>query len=419
MNKKLVLLIVSVFTVLLVAGCGGGQSKETAGKEPIKVGALFPLSGNMALLGEESYRGVEMAAKVRNEKGGINGKQIELVKADAPDANAAQAEADRLVNQSGLKVIVGSYASPLSYAASEVAERNKASFWELGAVADKITQRGFKYTFRTCAPAASFAVTDTRFIEESLAPKWGVDPKSLRIAVVHEDSLYGSAIADGIKKIAGEKGWNLVAVQPYSSKAVDLSSVVMNLKNAKPDVLVAVSYLTDAILLSRQSKELDFNVKAFIGGGGGHTMTDFRDAFGADVDGVFDADFTQYATNPKYAVGIEDFVKLYEKTYGQKPRSGHSLANYMGAMVLFDTLEKAGSLDVDAIRTAALALDKPDGSTPTGWGVKFNPDTGQNDRALPVMCQWQNGSLVTVWPKEAAVAEYTTPMPTWAERAKK
>lgn len=417
MKKKIALFFVFALMLSILAGCGG-QSGGGSDKGPIKLGAIYPLSGNMALLGEESYRGVELATKVRNEKGGINGKQIEIVKADAPDANAAQAEANRLINQQNIKVLMGSYSSSLSYAASDVAERNKASFWELGAVADNITSRGYKYTFRTCAPAAGFAKADMMFIEQIVAPKLGVDPKNLRIAVVHEDSLYGSAIAEGIKKIAAEKGWNIVALQPYNSKAVDLSSVVMNLKAAKPDVINATSYITDAILMWRQAKELDLNVKVFIGNGGGHTLKDFQEAFGKDVDGIFDADFTQYATNPKYAQGMQEFEALYEKTYGAKPRSGHSLANYMGAMVLFDVIEKAGTLDPDAIAKAAAAYEKPAGSTPTGWGVKFD-STNQNALAIPNIMQWQNGKLVTVWPKEAAVAEPVLPMPTWAERAKK
>lgn len=416
--KKFVLMCVFAMMMVVLAGCGGQSGSETDKKEagPIKLGALYPLSGNMALLGEESYRGVELATMVRNEQGGINGSQIELVKADAPDANAAQAEANRLITQDNIKVIMGTYSSSLSYAASEVAERNGASFWELGAVADNITTRGFKYTFRTCAPASSFATANMMFIEEVIAPKLGVEPKDLKIAVVHEDSLYGSAIAEGISKIAGEKGWNVASVQPYNSKAVDLSSVVMNLKKANPDVICAVSYITDAILMWRQMKELDVNVRAFIGNGGGHTLKDFQEAFGDEVDGIFDADFTQYATNPEYALGIKDFEVLYEKTYNQKPRSGHSLANYMGAMVLYDVIEQAGSLEPDAIAKAAAAYEKPPGSTPTGWGVMFDSNN-QNEMAIPNIMQWQNGKLMTVWPEDAAVAEYVLPMPTWAERA--
>lgn len=419
-RSMLVLLVLTLAVSVILSGCGS-QGGGAGGKkeEVIKIGAIYPLSGNMAALGEESLRGVELAAKVRNEKGGINGKKIEIVKADAPDANAAQAEANRLITQQNIKVLVGTYSSSLSYTATEVAERNKVPYFEFGAIADNITARGFKYTFRTCAPASDFGRTAMKFIEDVIAPKLGSDPKNLRLAVVHEDSLYGSTVAKVVKEIATQKGWNIVTIQPYSAKAVDLSSVVVNLKNAKPDVLIGVSYVTDAILFWRQSKELDFNPKVFIGCGGGHTMKDFQAAFGNEVDGIFDVDFPQYAINPKYAVGIEEFVSMYEKTYGHKPRSGHSLVNYMGALTLFDILEKAGSLDADAIAKAAQAYQKPMGSTVTGWGVMFD-SSNQNTLARTNVMQWQKGELVTVWPKEAAVADIIyVPLPTWAERAKK
>ncbi|WP_366922229.1 ABC transporter substrate-binding protein [Metallumcola ferriviriculae] len=434
MLKKVswLLVLIMVFSIVLT-GCGGGgsdtapapskdQSKDTAEKEqpkePVKIGTLYPMSGSMALLGEESFRGAELARLVRNEQGGLWGRPIDFVKADAPDANAAQAEADRLITKEGMELILGSFSSSLSFAASEVAERNGVSYWELGAISDPITERGFQYLFRTNPTAATFAKVEVKFINEVVAPKLGVNPGDLKIAIAHEDSLYGSTVAGYIEEYAKEGGLSVGLVQPYNSKAVDLSSVIMGLKKYDPDVVLAISYITDAILFWRQAKEYDFSPKAFIGTGGGHTMKDFQDALGSDVNGIFNVDFTQYAVNRDFTPGMDEFIELYKKTYGEEPRSGHSVANYMGAMVLFDVLEKAGSMDPDAIRKEALAYEKELGTTPTGWGVKFNPETGQNELGEPFVLQWTEDGLVTVWPEGAAVKELTFPMPTWQERAK-
>lgn len=397
-------IIVFLLTMVLVSGC---QSSTQQAQE-IKIGAIFPFSGNMALLGEENWRGAEIARIVRNEKGGIGGKDITFLRADAPDATAAVAEADRLITKEGVKVIIGTYSSSLAYAASEVAERNGVIYWEVGGIADNITERGYKYLFRVCPTASNFGINAARFTANALAPKLGIAPQDLRVAVVYEDSLYGTTVAQYAEEEAKRIGLNVVANEPYSSKSVDLSSVILNLKAADPDVVIATSYAPDSILLSRQSKELGFRPKYLVGTGAGHALRSFAETLGPDAEGVFNTDFTQIRTSSDYAVGIDEFVELYTKTFNEPPRSGHSLVSYHGAMVLFDVLEKAGSVDPEAIREAALAIDQPDDQSPTGYGAKFAgpdaKDAGQNQKAQTAVAQWQNGELITVWPEKAALA---------------
>jgi len=169
-------------------------------------------------------------------------------------------------------------------------------------------------------------------------------------------------------------------------------------------------------MLAFIAKELDFDVKAYVGQGGGHSMLDWAKAIG-DVSGFLNVDFPQFKINKAYTPGLDEFIKLYEDTYKEPPHSGHSLVNYFGAKVMFDAMEKAGSLDADKIREAALSLDVPEGQTCTGWGVKFDPKTGQNMRALPYGLMWtEDQEQVTIYPPEAAVAEIIVPMPTWRER---
>ncbi|MDK2836535.1 MAG: branched-chain amino acid transport system substrate-binding protein [Thermosediminibacterales bacterium] len=419
MKKILVYLVVfaliSTFAVGCSSGGGGGAEKESK-PEVVKIGVLFPFSGSMAALGEENFRGAEIARLVRNKQGGLWGKQIEFVKADAPDATAAVAEADRLINKEGMKVIIGSYSSSLSYAASEVAERNGVIYWEVGGISDPITSRGYKYLFRTVPTGSSFGIQAVKFAK-AIAPDIGVKPEEMKIAIVHEDSMYGTTVGENAKAEVERQGLDLVEMVAYSAKTNDLSSVILKLKAANPDVLIATSYITDTILFWRQARELNFYVKAAIGTGAGYAMRDFAEAVGDDVNRIFNVDFPQLDTNPEFAKGIDEFKKLYEETFGEPPKSGHSLVSYAGALILWDVMEKAGSMDPEAIRKAALEVDIPDGETAVGFGCKFaGPDAenaGQNIKAYPLVAQWKNQKLVTVWPEEAAAGEIELPMKPW------
>lgn len=386
-----------VFSAVHLAGPASAQN--------LKFGALYPFSGGLALLGDESFRGLEIAAEERNAAGGINGKQITLVKGDAVDPNQAVGEARRLTSVENVSVIFGTYSSSLSLAATQVAELAGIPYFEMGAISDPITERGFKYVFRSNATAKDFSVRMVDSVIDAIAPALGKKPEELKIGIVHEDSLYGQTLAGYQKTRAAEKKLNVVEILPYSAKSVDLTPVILRLKSANVDVVLQTSYQNDTVLFFRQMKDQGFKPKAIIGAGGGYSLRDTMQAIGAEnMEGALDVDFTQYKTNPKAAPGMEDFVKKYKAKYKVDPRSGHSLANYMGAKVFFDVIASAKDLKADTIRTEVMKVDIPLGTTATGWGAKFN-EQGQNTRAVPFLMQWQGGELVTVFPPDAAVAK--------------
>jgi branched-chain amino acid transport system substrate-binding protein len=382
---------------LILAGAASASASD------IKAGALFPFSGGLALLGDESYRGLELAVDERNAAGGVNGQKIQLVKADAVDANQAVGEARRLTSVEGVSMIFGSYSSAISFAATQITELAGVPFFELGAVSDPITERGYKYVFRSNSTAKDFAKGTLDAIVQVVAPGLKVDPKSLRIAIIHEDGLYGTTVAGFQKEKAKQLGLNVVEVLPYSAKSVDLSSLILRLKGAKADIVLQTSYQNDSILYFRQAKTAGFRPKAVIGAGGGYSLGDTAKALGADMQNAFDVDFPQFATKEEGAPGMAAFVAAYKKRYGSEPRSGHSLVNYVGAKAFMDIVAAAGSTDKDKIRAAVLDYKKPVGSTAAGWGFRFGQN-GQNELATTNLMQWQNGKLVTVYPAAAAVA---------------
>lgn len=372
--------------------------------QDIKLGALYPFSGGLALLGDESYRGTQMAVDERNAAGGINGKKIVLVKADAVDANQAVGEARRLTSVEGVSAIFGSYASGISAAATQVTELAGVPYFELGAVADTITTRGFKYVFRSNATAKSFAERSVESVVKVIAPMLKVDPASLKIAIIHEDGSYGTLVGNFQKEEAKRLGLNVVESQPYSAKSVDLSSLVLRLKGANADVVLQTSYQNDTLLFFRQSASAGYKPKAVIGAGGGYSLQETAQALGSAVEGVFNVDFPQITMKDSGAPGLKEFVAAYEKRYGIQPRSGHSLVNYVGAKGFLDALAQAKSTDKDKIREAVLAYRKPVGANAAGWGFQF-ADNGQNQLASTNLMQWQGGKLVTVYPDAVAIAK--------------
>ncbi|MDR1778409.1 MAG: ABC transporter substrate-binding protein [Clostridiales Family XIII bacterium] len=406
---RVVALFVALILVLTVFATGCGSDDASSGgsdEETIKIGILFPFSGSLAKLGEETYAGVEYAQWEINEAGGINGKQVEFVIADAVDATAAVAEAERLITVEGCKVIVGSYSSSISQAASEVAERNGVIYWETGGVAKSITERGFQYLFRVCPTSAEYGTIAADYTNDEIGPALGVDPKDLKIAIIYEDGAYGVAVSEAAEARAEELGLNVVVSEAYSATATDLSSLVMKVKAAEPDVIWATQYATDLLLFWKQAKELGLTCKAYVGTGGATGTAEFRDAFPAeDTQYVLNVAFASDGSNEAYANGLTEFYAAYEEKNGTPPPSVYTIVGYSGAKVLWQVLEDAGEMDPEKIREAALAIDIPEGSLPTGWGVKFaGPDeenAGQNLRAHNIVDQLQDGELVVLYPEAA------------------
>jgi branched-chain amino acid transport system substrate-binding protein len=431
--------IVAYILVLLLAGipvltaCSSGKdaSPQTEGgnqstPEPIKIGAIFPLSGSLALLGTESFEAADLARKMVNENGGVNGRHVEFVKADAPDATAAANEANRLITKEKVKMIIGTYSSGLSLAAIPVAERNEIPYLELVAGSDKINQQGFKYVFRSNENATDLGSTAVDFAVEVLAPKLNIDKKDLKVAVIHEDGAFGVSVAEAVKKRADEIGLSLAAYDNYQASSVDLSSLVLKLKDLNPDIVIATSYVNDAVLFIKQSKQYDFNPKAIIGTSAGYGLPDLADSLGGAVDGIFVTEAPALVNSQGLSEEAkkldEEFRKRWKELKGREP-VGHAYRAFSGTYALLtEILPKAQSVDdPKSIREAFLAVDLPKGSLPNGWGLKFlgenDPNAGLNEYRFAGVQQWINGSLQMVWPNDLATVEVTNvPLPAWKDR---
>ncbi|GGC40004.1 ABC transporter ATP-binding protein [Siccirubricoccus deserti] len=385
--------------------------QPTAPANELRLGALFPFTGSFTLLGDESFRGLELAAEERNAAGGLLGRPVRLVKGDAMDQAQALAEVRRLIGEARVAAVFGTYASPLAFAATQAAELAGIPYFELGAIADPITDRGFRYVFRTCPRASDFARESVNAIPDALCPILGLAPEAraslrpetLKLAILHEDGLYGQSVGGFQEVQIKARGLNLVEKLAYGARSIDLSAMIQRLHGLGADVVLHTGYQNDIVLFYRGLREAGWWPRMVIGAGAGYSLTDTARAIGPDFDGTMNVDFTPFAVNERAAPGAAAFAELYQRRYGSEPRSGHSLANYVGAQIGFDALHRAGGTDKDKLRAAVLATDVAEGTTATGWGARFD-EKGQNQRARPFLLQWQGNRLMTVSPAEAAVA---------------
>jgi branched-chain amino acid transport system substrate-binding protein len=443
-KRIIVFTIICTLLIGLLAGCGGGaqQASEDEGEqqaEPqeevkdikIKVGIVEPLTGSMAPLGTAECDAIIMAIEMINEKGGIDGKYpIEYVVADSQsDPGIGASEAERLITAEKVPILLGSYSSAIAMAISEVAERNKVVLWEMSGTTDDLLIRGYKWTFRTESQASSWGAASVECLVSELE-KQGKEYKSLKVAIVHEDGPYGTAVAKGNEAWANKYGLNVVMKEAYSSKTVDLSNLIMKLKSANPDVLLLTSYVTDAILFNRQSKELGFTVPILITHSGGHSVQAFVDGVGDDANFLMTVDPTPLNPNldafdPELAELYEEFVSRWTDEYGWPPYHHVEHRQFAQSLILFNeimpkVIERAtdGEITPELIASVVRETKLEDGQTLMGHGVEFStPDNtfkdpwlgnehiGQNIKAHAFINQYFDKQLYCVWPEKYASRE--------------
>ncbi|WP_198083866.1 ABC transporter substrate-binding protein [Variovorax sp. E3] len=409
-HRKLTWLLVGALGATLAIG--GPAAAQERPKE-WKIGALFPFSGPLAFLGQETFRGASIAAEMINEQGGILGAPVVFERADATTPAQARSEAERLAN-SGIQVVFGTNSSGLSLPASQALERAKVIFWEPASSVEELTTRGYRYTFRTAPPGSEWGKAMVDFTVDQLIPAQGKTKQSAKIAIKYEDGAFGNSLNKVLTDQLKSHGLTPVLDEQYSGRAPDLSSVVLKMKEAKPDVILSVDYANDAVLFTRQAKELGLPTRAVVGWVG-MALPKFYPDVGPYANGMMSVDLPVGLSPEKLSPAArklrEEFHDRYRKTYGAPP-SSIAAPGFESAWMLFKyVLPRAGKLDAEAIRKAALEVDVPVGTTALGWGLKFTPPNasgghgGQNTRAFIGISQWQDGKQVLVWPNNVSAGK--------------
>lgn len=367
----------------------------------LRVGALFPFTGSLAIYGDEVFRGLSLAVAAANEAGGAGGRRLALTRADAADATSAVAETRRLASE-GVGLIFGTFATGAALAASQAAEQQGVCFVELAAAADPLTARGFRGVFRTAPDAAGLAGLAAAFVTGPVAAALGRQASSLRLAMLTERGARGFALASAL--LAGFEGTGMAAPENLISvPGEDLAPLIARLRASSVDVLLHDSDQAGVVRLASAMAAGALRLPVRIGLGAGYSLSDSAAVAGPAIEGAFSLDVPQYAAAEAATPGARRFADGYRAAFGQEPRCGLSLAAFSGAEMVLAAVVAARGTEREALRAALLALDRAVGTAPNGWGAAFS-DAGQNRRAFGHLHQWQDGRLVTVWPADAATA---------------
>ncbi len=361
-----------------------------------RVGALFPLSGANALLGDEAARGLELAIEERNAAGG---RPVRLVRTDVTEPAQALAEARRLIQQERCPLLFGSVSAPVGLAASQAAESLEASYVELAAAADALTDRGARHMFRTAPRAADYGALGAEALTRFLPGHLGQPADALRIAILHESSASPESIAASLEARLREAGLVVAERLAHSPRTPEMPATVQRLRAAGVNVLIHAAAESDAAALFRALQDAAWRPLAIIGAGLTWGLVELARAIGPALDMTFALDVPPIETAERWAGGGRAFAEAYQRRWGSPPRAGLSLAAYAGAQVVL----AQPSYERAALRASLTALDQPEGQWPNGWGFRLD-DRGQNTRARPVVLQWQAGRPVAVFPPEAAAA---------------
>jgi branched-chain amino acid transport system substrate-binding protein len=394
-----------IAVALLVSSCGESANSQ----QTIKVGAVFPLTGPQSALAGQERVGVEIARDFVNADGGVNGRRIQLIVKDLNEREQASSEVASL-KQAGVVAVVGAYSSELSIPVSEDTQASGLLYWEAGAVADQLTGRGYPLVFRVGASGSNLGNMSSRFTATVLAPRLQKTPGELRMAIVANHDAYPQSVALAVGRQAAAEGIPVVGTFDYDFAKPNWSSVLEQVRAAKPDILVISTYIPDGVAFRRAMLASGLKVDALIGTTMAECVSEFGDLLGADAIGIFAADrpprfFNSSALNGDGKALYDRFAKAYRERTGGEP-TVEALSGFSAAWTLLHyampAAARQGHLDSQGIAAAARAIDLPNGTLPNGAGVKFAETSdlmGQNLRAASVVWQWQGvRHHVTVYP---------------------
>lgn len=360
----------------------------------VKIGFVNSITGPEAPIGENLTNGVALALEDLKKKG----IDVELVKEDdtgKPEKSMAAFE--KMATRDRVSGIVGPYSSKCANAVAKLAEKYKTPLLIPVASKEEITRQNLKWTFRLSATTNSYAE-----ILLDMATTLG-KPKS--IAIINENTDFGTSGAKSAKAYASKKGIAVVAEEAYAPGSPDYRSTLTKVKAKKPDLVFMVSYVADAILLMRQSREIGLSPQAFLGAGAGFSVAQFAKEKEIS-NNVFSS--TQWTGDVNWP-GAKDFNKRYKAKFGKEP-TYHAATAYESMVIMAETAAKSGG-DTEKVR-AALKSGKWNGIMGEVKFLDYNGYTNQNKHQMLVE-QVQNGMHETVFPAQYTSRKPVYPFPGW------
>jgi branched-chain amino acid transport system substrate-binding protein len=409
-----------LFATLSIATIVFGASAALAA-ENVKIGVLMPLTGNAAAAGQASKAAIEVAAEIVNNAHPelsnlplattaglphLGGAKLDVVFVDHQgNPSLAQQLATRLITEDKVNALMGAYQSSCTFTATPVAERYGIPFMVGDSAALNITTRGFKYVFRSTPIATDYARTYMRFFADM--KKEGRTINS--IAVVNENTDYGTSVGDAIEAEAKKNNVPVAIRIPYSASSTDVTAQVLQLKDKKPDVVIFISYTADSILYVKTMKNLDYRPPMVLGDDSGFSDPSFVPAISDIGQGLMNRSAWNIGKPGSTTYKINE---MYKAKTG-RDLDDTSGRNMQGFLALAEAIDRAGSTDAEKIREALVKTDfKPEQLMMGYQGIKFD-ETGQNILAATYLIQLHGARYELVWPQKAATSELQWPMGAW------
>jgi ABC-type branched-subunit amino acid transport system substrate-binding protein/ABC-type sugar transport system substrate-binding protein len=377
--------------------------------EFIEIGGSIPLTGAFGSLGNMVLPGYEFAVADINAAGGVYveeyGVKIPLRMTyydDESDPTKAVSNLETLFSEQNVTAYLGGAGSSMHAAASAVAEKNQVPYCGIAFALYKIHQQGYKYLFSPF-PKSPQQARDTFEILNAAIPE-GERPTKVAIFSYSDD--WGKELGGLWQQLAPEYGYEVVL---YEERPVapdnDWSDAILKAKAAGAETLLTLPIFPDGSGMFKTMAELGWTPKFAVvirapegvnWGESMGTIGDYVTIFPGWHHGVnFD--------------GVDELNATYQAEYG-RPADLLTGPAYACVQIIAAGIEKAGTLDRQAVRDAIASIDT---STVIG-PVTFNEDGTGN--VLNPLIQWQNGVLELVWPEDQATAEFLYPAPPFDER---
>ncbi len=344
--------------------------------EPVMVGVSGPLTGQYAQYGADWKRGSDLAVEQVNKTGGIKGRPLAYDFEDSQsDPRQAVAIAQKFVSNPQIVMELGDFSSAASMAASPIYERGKLVQFGFTNSHPDFTKGG-DYMWSNAPNQA-----DDMPMLADYAAKLGLK----RVAIAFIDSDWGKTSKDIFVKAAATHGIQVLASQGYLPNDQDFRSMLVRLRDTKPDGLILVSYYPDGAAIMRQMRALDMDQPVVAAGS--VFSPKFLELGGSAVNGVYTV--TNFFPGDPQPF-VQNFVRDYKAKYGSDP--GAYAARAYDAMIVAATLLRDYGTTREAVHEGlSKATDIP--SVVYG-SVRFDPATRrvQNPHMIGVVVQ--NGQFV-------------------------
>ena len=322
---------------VLMAGCGGGAKKDAG--NTIKIGVVSELTGPNASYGTSVVKGMKLAVKEINDKGGVDGKKIELAIADDKSEPAEAANAmQKLVTQDKVVAVIAPIASSSVMAAAPINQQAKVLSISPTASNPKVTvdpdtKKVREFVFRAAFIDPFQGSVMANFATRSLKAKTAA-------IYIDNSSDYAKGLAQFFEETFVKNGGKIVAKEAYLQKDTDFKATLTKIKGQNPDVMFVPGYYQEVGLIARQAREMGMNLP-LMGGDGWDSAKLAEIATPAAINNGF---FSNHYSPDEKSPAVTAFVEAYKKEYNSVPDAFAALS-YDATRMIIEAMKKANSAD--------------------------------------------------------------------------